>query len=206
MKRFSLRLEKDLHEKLRLESFETGRSINEIIVELIGSKYEEDAEMKKLYELKEGKRAFLFKGNLESTIEFLKENEDVYNWQLDKDTKAEQPDLDEIYDWSDLEYELDRMSLGWWDLKLEEDGNIQEVLQELKGKGFEEGKKVVANNFEVNESKLYSFEEEGRIDTYAYVEDGDNWICFTSSCTEVESDEGYWNVCDNGEVTTELEV
>ena len=35
MKRFSLRLEKDLHEKLRRESFETGESINEIITKLI---------------------------------------------------------------------------------------------------------------------------------------------------------------------------
>lgn len=46
MKRFSLRLEKELHELLRKESFETGKSINEIIVELIGSKYKENAKMK----------------------------------------------------------------------------------------------------------------------------------------------------------------
>ena len=47
MKRFSLRLEDDLHEKLRRESFETGESINEIITKLIKSKYKEDIEMKK---------------------------------------------------------------------------------------------------------------------------------------------------------------
>lgn len=39
MKRFSLRLEDDIHEKLRRESFETGVSINEIIVELIEKYY-----------------------------------------------------------------------------------------------------------------------------------------------------------------------
>lgn len=39
MKRFSLRLEDELHEKLRRESFETGVSINEIIVKLIEEYY-----------------------------------------------------------------------------------------------------------------------------------------------------------------------
>lgn len=47
MKRFSLRLEKDLHEKLRKESFDTGESINEIITKLIKNKYKEDIEMKR---------------------------------------------------------------------------------------------------------------------------------------------------------------
>ena len=47
MKRFSLRLEKDLHEKLRTESFETERSINEIITELIEDKYKEEKAMDK---------------------------------------------------------------------------------------------------------------------------------------------------------------
>lgn len=47
MKRFSLRLEKDLHEKLRRESFETERSINKIITELIEDKYKKEKENKK---------------------------------------------------------------------------------------------------------------------------------------------------------------
>lgn len=45
MKRFSLRLEKDLHEKLRTESFKTERSINEIVVGLIKNNYKEEKEM-----------------------------------------------------------------------------------------------------------------------------------------------------------------
>jgi predicted HicB family RNase H-like nuclease len=48
MKRFSLRLEKELHEKLRRESFETEASINEIVTKLIEEKYKENKEMKTL--------------------------------------------------------------------------------------------------------------------------------------------------------------
>lgn len=40
MKRFELRLDKDLHEKLRTESFKTGKSMHEIVVELITKHYE----------------------------------------------------------------------------------------------------------------------------------------------------------------------
>lgn len=49
MKRFSLRLEDELHEKLRVESFQTGVSINKIIVEAVEQKYnkEEMGEMLK---------------------------------------------------------------------------------------------------------------------------------------------------------------
>ena len=47
MKRFSLRLEDELHEKLRTESFKTERSINEIITELIEDKYKEEKAMDK---------------------------------------------------------------------------------------------------------------------------------------------------------------
>ena len=39
MKRFSLRLEKDLHEKLREESFITEKSMHEIVIELIEEHY-----------------------------------------------------------------------------------------------------------------------------------------------------------------------
>ena len=49
MKRFSLRLEDDLHEKLRRESFETGVSINEIIIKLVEEYYEEERNMKFYY-------------------------------------------------------------------------------------------------------------------------------------------------------------
>ena len=40
MKRFEIRLGKDLHEKLRRESFETEKSMHEIIIGLIEEYYE----------------------------------------------------------------------------------------------------------------------------------------------------------------------
>ncbi len=40
MKRFELRLGKDLHEKLREESFFTGKSMHQIVVELIENHYQ----------------------------------------------------------------------------------------------------------------------------------------------------------------------
>lgn len=80
---------------------------------------EEDMNMKKLIVMDHGKKEELFTGTLEEVVEYLKKNEDVYNWQLDEDENAEQPELDEIYDWSDLEREFDRISLGWWDLVVE---------------------------------------------------------------------------------------
>ena len=46
MKRFSLRLKDELHEKLRVESFHTGASMNEIIVEAIKQKYKGEVKMK----------------------------------------------------------------------------------------------------------------------------------------------------------------
>ena len=47
MKKFSLRLEDELHEKVRVESFLTGASMNKIIVEAIEEKYKGDVGIKK---------------------------------------------------------------------------------------------------------------------------------------------------------------
>lgn len=54
MKKFSLRLEDELHEKVRVESFLTGASMNKIIVEAIEEKYKGDVGIKKELELKKG--------------------------------------------------------------------------------------------------------------------------------------------------------
>ena len=64
MKRFSLRLKKELHEKLRRESFETEVSINEIVTKLIEEKYKEDKEMKRYFITNNAYREVVFaKGN-----------------------------------------------------------------------------------------------------------------------------------------------
>ena len=92
MKRFSLRLEKDLHEKLRTESFKTERSINEIITELIEDKYKEGKAMKKELEIlrsrEDGQLTLAYKGvDLENyeyitTEEFIEEVESAESWDM----------------------------------------------------------------------------------------------------------------------------
>lgn len=39
MKRLTLRLPEELHQLIRKQSFETGKSMNEIIVDIIGENY-----------------------------------------------------------------------------------------------------------------------------------------------------------------------
>ena len=46
VKRFEIRLDKELHDKLREESFLTGKSMHEIVIELI-EKYYKNKEEKK---------------------------------------------------------------------------------------------------------------------------------------------------------------
>lgn len=46
MKRFEIRLDKDIHEKLRAESFKSGKSMHQIVVELIAAHYEKKEEDK----------------------------------------------------------------------------------------------------------------------------------------------------------------
>ncbi len=52
MKRFSLRIPVKLHEKLRKESFETGKSINELIINAIEEYKGENKMLKEKYEVK----------------------------------------------------------------------------------------------------------------------------------------------------------
>ena len=42
MKRFEIRLGKELHEKLREESFKTGKSMHQIITELVEQHYNKE--------------------------------------------------------------------------------------------------------------------------------------------------------------------
>ena len=46
MKRFEIRLDKDIHEKLRAESFKSGKSMHQIVVGLIAAHYEKKEEDK----------------------------------------------------------------------------------------------------------------------------------------------------------------
>lgn len=90
---------------------------------------------------------------------------------------------------------------------------MENIIKELKGKNFKEGRNIIESNFKVDNSRLYSNVEDSRIDIYEYVEDNGNWICFTAPCEEAENDQpnidysnGYWTVSVDNEVTTELEI
>lgn len=52
MKRFEIRLDKNIHEKLRAESFRSGKSMHQIIMQLIAAHYakKEDKGEKELRE------------------------------------------------------------------------------------------------------------------------------------------------------------
>lgn len=121
MKRFSLRLEDELHEKLRVESFETGISMHEIIVKALEQKYKTEKEglgMLKLIVRDHGEEEVIKEGTLIEIVEYLKENEELTNWVLDEDPDTELPVLDEIENIDDLEYELNKIDLDWWKLEI----------------------------------------------------------------------------------------
>ena len=120
MKRFSLRLEDKLHEKLREESFITEKSMHEIVIELIEEHYNKKEDLlMKLVELNEGTRTELIEGTLQEIAEYLKDNPNLYTWQLDNDPEAEMPELDNIETLRELEHELEKIDLGWWRLEIE---------------------------------------------------------------------------------------
>ena len=121
MKRFSLRLKDELHEKLRVESFQTGVSINKIIVEAVEQRYnkEEMDEMLRITELREGVEIGLnFEGTLEKVVEWLKENYDkLFDWIEGPD--VELPDLENIETVRELKAELDKVDHDWWSIEVE---------------------------------------------------------------------------------------
>lgn len=108
------------------------RTPPEYVVELIEYKIKkEKLSMRKLVELNEGTRTELFEGNLEEAISYIKNNPNIYDWINDRELDTQQLmngnytaklielDLGNVETWDDLECELDRISLGWWDLVVE---------------------------------------------------------------------------------------
>ena len=121
MKRFEIRLSKELHEKLREESFITEKSMHEIVIELIEEHYNKKEDLlMKLVELNEGTRKELAEGTLQEIVDYLKSHTNLYTWQLDEDPNAEMPELENIETLSELEYELKKIDLSWWTLKIEQ--------------------------------------------------------------------------------------
>ena len=82
MKRTTVRMPADIHEKLRKESFETGLSQNEIIVNALQEKYKERLKVKNIAakdlltikQALEGEIAIVIQLKEESDSEFMKES------------------------------------------------------------------------------------------------------------------------------------
>lgn len=76
--------------------------------------------MLRLVEKDYGKEKVLMEGCLDDIIQYLKDNDEIYNWVLDEDKGMELPNLDEIKTLKDLEVELEKIDLGWWTLEVKE--------------------------------------------------------------------------------------
>lgn len=81
-----------------------------------------------------GKKETVIKGSLKEIVQYLKNNEEIYNWVLDKDPDMKIPDLSEVETLRDIEYELSKVGLGWWSLEIEKIAdNIQmEIVSNIK--------------------------------------------------------------------------
>ena len=103
-----------------IENWETGkRNPPEYVVELIRYRLEKEDLLMKLVELNEGTRKELTQGTLQEIVDYLRNNPDLYEWQLENDPDAEMPDFTEIETLRDMEYELDKINLSWWSLVIE---------------------------------------------------------------------------------------
>lgn len=105
-----------------IQEWEQGRRTPPVyVVELIKYKIEKERlGMLRLKEIDHGEEKILKEGVLEEIIEYLKENEEIYNWVLDEDKGMELPNLDEIKTLRDLEVELKKIDLDWWTLEVKE--------------------------------------------------------------------------------------
>lgn len=103
-----------------IENWETGkRNPPEYLIELIRYKLKKEDLLMRLVELNEGTRKELIEGTLQEIVDYLKDNPNLYTWQLDNDPEAEMPELDNIESLRELEHELDKIDLGWWTLAIE---------------------------------------------------------------------------------------
>ena len=109
-----------------IQEWEQGRRTPpDYVVELIRYKVEKERiSLLRLVELNEGKRQVLAEGYLQDIVQYLQDNEDLYNWvndEIDPNTgPIELPDLSDIETLRDLEYELSKTDLGWWALEVKE--------------------------------------------------------------------------------------
>ena len=80
----------------------------------------------KLIEKNEGESKLLVEGCLENIVTWLKNNKDEYEWirdnekgEIPEENYTEMPDFSNVETLQELEYELDKINLSWWALRLE---------------------------------------------------------------------------------------
>lgn len=76
--------------------------------------------MLRLIETNEGERKEVVKGTLKEVVEHLRKNEEIYKWVQDEDKEIELPCLKNIETTRELEVELKKVDLSWWELAIEE--------------------------------------------------------------------------------------
>ena len=105
-----------------IEGWDSGRrKPPEYLIELIKYKIEKERlGMFKLMEMDHGKREEIFQGTVSEVIQWLKNNKSIYTWILDEEPDMEMPDFDDVETLIELERELQKVSLGWWDLVIED--------------------------------------------------------------------------------------
>lgn len=75
--------------------------------------------MLKLVEISEGERKQLAEGDLTDIVDYLNENEELYNWVQDEEPEKELPELENIETVRELGAELEKVNLDWWALEVE---------------------------------------------------------------------------------------
>lgn len=114
--------------KRTIENWEGGqRKCPKYLKKLIEYKLVKEGYILKLVEYNEDERYILTKGNLEDIVKWLKDNRDEYEWINNNEKNepsfdgklTEMPDLSNIETLNDLEYELNKIDLSYWKLKIE---------------------------------------------------------------------------------------
>lgn len=104
-----------------IRSLGLDEETRDIELELVDNKIiisKERLGMLKLIVRDHGEEEILKEGTFEEILEYLKDNEEVINWVLDEDPDIELPNLDEVENIDDLEFELKKIDLSWWSLDI----------------------------------------------------------------------------------------
>lgn len=117
--KFTTNIDKELLKQVKIKAVKEDVHLNRIIEKTFGEFLKEEWKMFKLVEVSEGERKELIKSELADIVNYLKENEEIYNWVQDEDPEMELPELENVETLRELEAELKKVNLDWWELKIE---------------------------------------------------------------------------------------